>query len=61
MIHTPCRMMVDKRGHIHNGKEVIVTSPCYLIINGQPLYNCICVDGSGGGMIPENILKPIEK
>lgn len=61
MIHTPCKMVVDARWSIHHGKEVNVISPCDLIIRGQSMYNCLCVDGSGGGMLPENILKPIEK
>lgn len=61
MIQTPCRMIVDADWSIFNGKEVDVTSSCDLIIDGQMQYNCVCVDGSGGGMLPENILKPIDK
>lgn len=61
MIQTPCEMMVDAEWNIHHGKRVRVISPAYLKIKGQSMYNCICVDGSGGGLIPENILKPIEE
>lgn len=59
MIQTPCIMIVDAKWNIHHGKKVYVISSCDLIIDGQPQYNCICIDGSGGGMLPENILKPI--
>ena len=54
-------MMVDARWSVHHGKEVNVISPAYLIIDGKEQYNCLCVDGSGGGMLPENILKPIRR
>ena len=58
MIPTQCRMVVDARWSVHHGKEVNVISPAYLIIDGQEQYNCMCVDGSGGGMLPEKFLKP---
>lgn len=61
MIQTPCKMVVDARWNVHHGKIVKVTSPCYLIIRGQSMYNCVCENGSGGGMLPENILKPIKE
>ena len=61
MIQTPCKMVVDARWSVHHGKEVNVISPAYLKIDGQSMYNCMCVDGSGGGMLPENILKPIKR
>lgn len=61
MIQTPCEMVVDAKWNIHHGKVVKVISPCHLKIDGQAQYNCICIDGSGGGMLPENILKPVER
>ncbi len=61
MIKTPCKMIVDARGKIHHGKIVNVISPAGMQINGQTLYDCVCVDGSGGGALPENILKPIKE
>lgn len=57
MIPTPCKMVVDAKWNVHHGKVVKVISPCYLKIDGQEQYNCICADGSGGGILPENILK----
>lgn len=61
MIQTPTKRIVDAKWSIFNGKIVEVISPCDIIIGGQMQYNCICEDGTGGGMLPENILKPIEK
>lgn len=61
MIQTPTKRIVDAKWSIFYGKVVQVISPCYIVMNGQMQYNCICEDGSGGGMLPENILKPIEK
>lgn len=61
MIQTPCKMIVDAEWNLFHGQIVNVTSPCYLSIDGQPMYNCVCEDGSGGGMLPENILKPIKE
>ena len=52
-------MMVDGEWNIHHGKRVKVKAPC-MFIDGRLHYDCQCVDGSGGGLIPENILKPIE-
>lgn len=60
MIQTPCEMMVDAEWNIHHGKRVKVKAPC-MFIGGRLHYDCQCVDGSGGGLIPENILKPIEE
>ncbi len=60
MIQTPCKMVVDAKWSIFHGKEVNVISSCQMIIDGQELYNCTCTDGSGGGMLPENALKPIK-
>lgn len=54
-------MIVDAKWNLFHGQIVNVTSPCYLSIDGQPMYNCVCEDGSGGGMLPENILKPIKE
>ena len=59
MIQTPCEMMVDAEWNIHHGKRVKVKAPC-MFIGGRLHYDCQCVDGNGGGLIPENILKPIE-
>ena len=59
MIQTPCEMMVDAEWNIHHGKRVKVKAPC-MVIDGRLHYDCVCVDGSGGGLIPENILKPIK-
>lgn len=52
--------LVDAKWSIFCGKEVEVISPAYLTIDGQPQWNCICTDGSGGGILPQNILIPIE-
>ena len=60
MIQTPCEMLVDAEWNIHHGKRVKVKAPC-MVIDGRLHYDCQCVDGSGGGLIPENILKPIEE
>lgn len=61
MIHTPTKSIVDAKWSIFHGKVVNVISSCDMVIDGQMLYNCICEDGTGGGMLPENILKEIEK
>lgn len=46
---------------IFYGKEVEVISCADMIIDGQMQWNCVCTDGSGGGILPENSLKPIEE
>lgn len=51
--------IVTAKWSIFYGKEVEVISFAYLIMNGQPQWNCICKDGSGGGILPQNELKPI--
>lgn len=52
--------IVTAKWSIFYGKEVEVISSAYLIIDGQPQWNCICIDGSGGGILPQNALKPKE-
>jgi hypothetical protein len=52
--------LVDARWSMFHGKEVKVISSAYMVIDGQPQWNCICADGSGGGILPQNILIPIE-
>lgn len=52
--------IVTAKWSIFYGKEVEVISYAHLVIDGQPQWNCICTDGSGGGILPQNILIPIE-
>jgi hypothetical protein len=51
---------VTAKWSIFYGKDVEVISSAYLIIDGQPQWNCICKDGSGGGILPQNALKSKE-
>ena len=60
IIQTPCIMRVDAEWSIYHGKIVQVKAP-FMFTDGRLHYDCQCVDGSGGGLIPENILKPIEE
>lgn len=52
--------LVTAKWSIFYGKEVEVISFAHLIIDGQPQWDCICTDGSGGGILPQNVLKPKE-
>jgi len=51
--------IVAAKWSVFYGKEVEVISSADLIIDGQPQWNCICKDGSGGGILPQNALKPV--